>query len=168
MSYSPPVILKECIPLAASDQLIDSALKRAADSWHQVQSEQGHLPIWDMDFALQNATVVSRSMLYDLSGEDVYVAMAGDQCREFIGLEKTKGLLKDLIPAVNVGDILHRLAHCAEQRAPNYCFKSMSWNHGRDFMHYEALFLPFTDKGSVDCSWVFVPMAFHLKDELET
>lgn len=164
--YSKPIILKECFPLHNLDDLMDDGLRNVAQNWIDLCATTGGIPVWSMDFAMQNASVVSRAMLYDTSGDDIYITMIGDQCREFIGLEKTKGELNELIPKVNADDIRKRIEVCAEQRAPNYCLKSMSWNHDRSFIKYEVLFLPFTSDTSDECTWFLTVMVFHVDEEI--
>jgi len=166
MAYTEPIVLKECIPLTDVSALSDEQLQDAAQMWMAWRDEQDGVPRWDMNFALQNANLVSRSILYDLNAEDVFVTLVGDQCREFIGLDKTKGALSDLIPKINADDVRKRLNVCIEQHAPNSCLKSMSWNHGKDFVKYEALFLPFLGNGDA-CAWVLCPMAFYIGEEGE-
>lgn len=167
MAYSEPVILKECFPLDDSQEMIEPILQDVANSWIHLRAELGNLPTWSMDFALLNPNAVSRMMLYDTSGDDIYITLIGDQCREFIGLEKTKGPLAELMPEINAKDIRNRIALCKEQRAPNYCLKSMSWNNDRDFIKYEALFLPFVAKDTKECTWFLVTMAFHIREHPE-
>jgi len=166
MIYSNPVILNEQCPLDNSHDLIDEGLRRADRNWRDLSEQAGSLPTWNTEFAMQNAGIVSRTIMYDTSGDGIEMALIGDQCREFIGLEKTKGPLDELMPEVNVADVRMRIEACTQQRQPNYCLKSMSWNNDKDFLKYEALFLPFRLEGSEACTWIFCPMAFHLGEEL--
>ncbi len=164
MVFSEPVVINECSPLTNKEGLLDEGLQKAFDAWHAHFNKDGKVPVWNMDFAMENPTIVSRSFLYDLSSREAYVAMIGEECRNFIGITQSKGPLEELMPEVNVADVRNRLAKCAELRRPTYCYKSMSWNHDRDYMKYEVLFLPFVTAKSDMCTWFFVPMSFQVDE----
>ena len=166
MTYSIPVILRECLPITDTSEVMDEGVKLVIENWYDLSEKCGGVPMWSTDFAMQNAGVISRTVMYDSSGDEIDMAMIGDQCREFIGLEKSKGLLKDLMPDVNISDIVNRINVCTEQRAPNYCLKSMSWNHGKDFLKYEVAFLPFLRNDGVEPTWFFSTLAFHFDEHI--
>lgn len=165
MTFTPPEILHEASPLLDLGVIRDDLLKDTVLGWHALHQSTGKLPVWSMDFALQHAAVVSSSILYDLRGAEVYLTMIGDQCREYIGLQHSKGALYDLIPKINADDILARLKDCALNSAPAYCHKTMSWNQGKGHLKYEAVFLPFADENSETSSWCFVPKSFYMSEE---
>ncbi|MCW8916068.1 MAG: hypothetical protein OQK24_09475 [Magnetovibrio sp.] len=164
MKSSKPVILKDCSPLANKDDLLDEGLQKAFDIWQAQYNKGGKVPLWNMDFAMDNSTIVSRTIMYDTSRGEILMTIIGEECRNFIGLEKSKGLLKDLMPKPNIDDVTTRLNKCAELRKPTYCYKTMSWNHDRDYMKYEVLFLPFVTSEGDECTWFFVPMSFQINE----
>lgn len=167
MKFTPPVILNEACPLTDLGIVLDEALQSTVRGWQALCQSVGKLPVWDMSFALQHASVVSSSILYDLRGDEVYLTMIGDQCREYIGLQHSKGNLYDLIPKNNADDIYARLQACAQHKAPTYCYKNMSWNNDKAHLKYEAIFLPFAEQGSDACSWCFVPKSFVIGDDAD-
>ena len=165
MADTRPEILLERLPIEDFGEVLDTHVRELAEHWRFLHREAGRIPVWDVSFPLKVARVASRSMLYEFQGTEIFIKIIGEECREFIGLSKSNGKLYDLIPTVNADDIRNRILTCAEQRAPNYCLKSMSWNRGRSYLHYEALFLPFTRPDEQDCSLFYTSMSFHQADQ---
>ena len=161
MAETKPEIIRESIPLRDLDDIVDNGLRSLADHWKVLRRSDGRVPEWDSVFPLKEASVVTRSMLYEVNDGNIGIRIIGEQCREVIGLAKCKGGLYDLIPAVNADDIRNRIEASALYQEPNWCLKSMSWNDGRDHLRYEALFLPFTAKGVDACTRFYCPMAFY-------
>ena len=161
-----PEIIRELFPIDAPDVILDDDLKQSLLKWEAVAHSTGDVPIWSMDFALDNSRLVSRTIMYDTSGGETYMAIIGEECREVIGLPKSKGFLKDLMPPANYDDVQSRIEKCGEMRKPHYVQKTLSWNNDRDFVTYEVLFLPFMTEDSDQCTWFFVPMVFHNTSEM--
>lgn len=161
-----PVILRELFPIDEPGEMIDGDLQQSLVKWTELAESSGGVPQWSMDFAMDNSRLVSRTMMYDTSGGETYLPIIGEECREVIGLPKSKGFLKDLMPPANYDDVQTRIIKCGEMQKPHYVLKSMSWNNDRDFMNYEVLFLPFVTEDSTRCTWFFVPMVFHHVDEM--
>ncbi|OEJ67903.1 hypothetical protein [Magnetovibrio blakemorei] len=165
MTSTPPEILREICPLLDLGVIYDDLLRNTVLGWRALHQATGKLPVWNMGFALQHASVVSSSTLYNLRGDEIYLSMIGDQCREYIGLQYSKGALYDLIPKANADDVKMRLHDCARHGVPTYCQKTMSWSNDKAHLKYEAVFLPFADGNSADSSWCFVPKFFYMGDE---
>ena len=161
-----PEIFRELFPIDDPREIIDEDLQQCLVKWQELRENTGNVPRWNMDFALANSRLVSRTMMYDTSSGETYMAIIGEECREIVGLPKSKGYLKDLMPPANYDDVQNRISKCGEMQKPHYVLKSLSWNNDRDFVKYEVLFLPFVTEDSDQCTWFFVPMVFHNSREM--
>ncbi len=156
-----PKIFHEQMPLLDLDAIKDAGLRDMVLCWQAMFDRNGDIPVWDMTFAMEFPSLADRCFLYELNGENVVTKFVGEQSRKYIDLERTSGDLFDLIPEVNALDMHARILKCAEQRRPNYCQKSMSWNKDRSHLNYEVVFLPFRKSDDASCRVVYSPMSFY-------
>ena len=161
-----PEIIRELFPIDDPSVIIDEDLQQSLLKWVTLSESVGAVPKWTMDFAIDNSRLVSRTIMYDTSSGETYMAIIGEECREIIGLPKSKGFLKDLMPPANYDDVQNRIEKCGKMQKPHYVQKTLSWNNDRDFVTYEVLFLPFVTEDSDQCTWFFVPMVFHNSSEI--
>lgn len=162
MPLSPAVIHEQLIDDDASF-VVDAGLRSIVNHWQEQRGAANTWPIWSTDFAMEFPSLVCRSMLYEIQDGVVDIKLMGEECRDYINVTVTHGRLDDLIPANNASDIRNRILKCSEAGLPSYCVKTMAWNDGRDYLHYEAVFLPFLcAKGTGACSIFYCPMAFYV------
>lgn len=157
-------VLCEEAPLDSAEPLIDADLHKAYLHWLKLYDAGGKLPRWDMTFPLENPAVASRSMLHDLRGDESYISIIGEQCRDILRLNRTKGTVDELFPKTNADDIHERLKTCRTLAQPTYCRKTLVWHDGRDHIRYEVLMLPFADDDEGEtCKWIYAPLAFEIE-----
>lgn len=141
-SLAPQILIEEKIPVTEEGLVDADLLKRGFSVWDSLREGQ-QMPEWSSFKPSQHPEFLPHIMLYEKQGDRYFVRLTGQECADYLPIKATNRFLDEVMPALNLADMILRFDLALETGQPNYARKRTSWHDETLTINYQSLQLPF-------------------------